>query len=190
MSLSLSNAIKLVEIISETGPGFFPANAPCWRSYDALVLLCNVLHMAPGQGSKLWVEWCFCSTRIIPEDDKHALGCLERGCQDVRQGPMPAHPTRQLPPARRPSRNNLRWAELSVWSVMFFRAGVKVSKIRDANWWQRDAKWFQRLTKNNILTKTCKHYYKHKWDKIIRLEGLNDAFIVCQYELFLLCSDM
>lgn len=145
---------------------FFPANAPCWRSYDALVLLCNVLHMAPGQGSKLWVEWCFCSTRIIPEDNKHALGCLERGCQDVRQGPMPAHPTRQLLPARRPSRNNLRWAELSVWSVTYFRAGSKVSKIRDANWWQRDAKWFKRLTNNNIHTKAHKHYHKHfSWDK-------------------------
>lgn len=147
--------------------------------------------MAPGQGSKLWVEWCFCSTRIIPEDDKHALGCLERGCQDVRQGPMPAHPTRQLLPARRPSRNNLRWAELSVWSVMYFSAGVKVSKIRDAKWWQRDTKWFWRLDNNKLPTKTCKHYYKHlNWDKNIRLEDLNDAFTGCQCGLFNPCSGM
>lgn len=50
----------------------FLADAPCRGSYDALVLLCNVLHMAPGRGSKLWVEWCFCSTWIIPEESKQA----------------------------------------------------------------------------------------------------------------------
>lgn len=61
---------------------------------------------------------------------------------------MPAHPTRQLLPARRPSKSNLRWAELSVRSVMHFGAGVKVLTIRDAKWWQRDPKWFSRLTNN------------------------------------------
>lgn len=54
---------------SDTRPGcVFSADDPCRGSYDALVLLCNVLHMAPGRGSKLWVEWCFCSTQIIPKE--------------------------------------------------------------------------------------------------------------------------
>lgn len=48
----------------------FFADTPSWGSYDVLVLLCNVLHMAPGPGSKLGVEWCFCSTRIIQKERK------------------------------------------------------------------------------------------------------------------------
>lgn len=108
----------------------FLLTPPCWGSYDALVLLCNVLHMAPGQGAKLRVEWCFCSTWIIPEESKRAHGCLKQGCQDVCGGPTPAHPTRQLLPAWRPSTNNLLWEEVSVCSVRVYSVyPVKASKL-------------------------------------------------------------
>lgn len=51
-----------------------------------------------------------------PEERKRAHGCLKQACQDVRGGPVPAHPTRQLLPASRPSTNNLLWEEVSVCS--------------------------------------------------------------------------
>lgn len=71
MSLSLLNTLWQLDFTSDTClPGGVPflLTPPCRGSYDALVLLCNVLHMAAGPGSKLWVEWCFCSTWIIPEE--------------------------------------------------------------------------------------------------------------------------
>lgn len=106
---------------------FLPTQ-PYWGSCDALVLLCNVLHMASGRGSKLRVEWCFCSTWIIPEESKLVHGSLKQGCQDVRGGPKPAHPTRQLLPARHPSTNNLLWEEVSVCSARVYSVYLILSE--------------------------------------------------------------
>lgn len=55
---------------------FFFADTPSWGSCDVLVLLRNVLHMAPGRGSKLGVEWCFCSTWIIQKESKKDRKCV------------------------------------------------------------------------------------------------------------------
>lgn len=120
MSLSLLNAVWQLDFTSDTClPGEVPflMMPPCWGSYDALVLLCNVLHVAAGQGSKLLSWMVFLFNIIIPEESEREHGCLKQGCQDVRGGPTPAHPTRQLLPARRPSTNNLLWEEMSVCSV-------------------------------------------------------------------------
>lgn len=133
MSLSLLNVVRQPDFTFGTclpGARFLF----CWRqppspssslphlprrgSYGVLVLLCNVLHMAAGRGAKLpELNGVFVQHHHPRREKEVHNGCLKRGCQDVGGGPAPAHPSRQLLPARRPSTNNLLWEEVSAYSV-------------------------------------------------------------------------
>lgn len=92
-------ALMQVQSTSDMCLGAFPADTPCWKSYDALELPYHVLHMAAGQWFNLLVEWCFCSTWIISWESKNAQSCLKQGWHDVDKGPMLAYPKWQLHPS-------------------------------------------------------------------------------------------
>lgn len=107
---------------------FFLQTFPSCGSYDALVLLRNVLHMAAGRGSKLGVEWCFCSTWIIPESSKRVLSGT-----GLSRCPRRAHASApHWAAAACPSTNNLLWEEVSVLPLrVYFLQRILTGRWKD-----------------------------------------------------------
>lgn len=63
------------------------------RSYDVLVFLHNVLHMAARQVSKLQAQWCFCSTWIILKwESVHTAASNKPVMRSTEAPHQPSHP--------------------------------------------------------------------------------------------------